>query len=109
MVNLNIVSQLLSILTSLLINSRHLGAKYFDVAGPKKKTLKGARWALFKHSSNRTEIDNSIIKKLSKCNRRIYRAWVLKDEFEQFWNYLNPNSAKAFLEQWMKTAMREAD
>lgn len=71
-----------------------------------KKTLKGLRWILFKHSSNRTEFDNRTIAELSKRNRRIYRAWVLKDEFESFWDYSEPKSSKAFLEQWLKTAMR---
>ena len=77
-----------------------------EVAGKKKKALKGLRWLLFKHSSKRTQRDNKTIKELSKCNRRIYRAWVLKDEFESFWDFSDLKSAKTFLAQWLKTAIR---
>ena len=61
---------------------------------------------MFKHSSKRTQRDNKTIKELSKCNRRIYRAWVLKDEFESFWDFSDLKSAKTFLAQWLKTAIR---
>lgn len=39
-------------------------------------------------------------------NRRIYRAWVLSDEFEQFWDLKDQTSAKEFLGNWCKTANR---
>jgi len=51
------------------------------------ENTKGLRWLLFKHSSNRSKRDTRILNSLSKGNRRIHRAWVLKDEFEQFWDY----------------------
>ena len=43
---------------------------------------------------------------LSNSNRRINRAWVLKDEFDQIWNYINRASAEKFLKCWMTTALR---
>ena len=49
-----------------------------------RRALKGLRWLLFKHSSNRSKKDSRILNALCKGNRRIHRAWVLKDEFEQF-------------------------
>jgi hypothetical protein len=50
-----------------------------------RKALKGRRWLLFKHSSNRSKKDSHTLNALRKGNRRIHRAWVLKDEFEHFW------------------------
>ncbi|EQD32405.1 ISBma1, transposase, partial [mine drainage metagenome] len=44
--------------------------------------------------------------RLARGNRRIYRAWVLKDEFEQFWSYSYLASAEAFLKRWMTAALR---
>lgn len=52
-----------------------------------RKALKGLRWLLFKHSSNRSKKESRILKALRKGNRRIHRAWVLKDDFEQFYDY----------------------
>ena len=47
-----------------------------------KKALKGLRWLLYQHSSRRSKEDTQTLKSLHRGNRRIYRALVLKDEFE---------------------------
>ncbi|MFP3984109.1 MAG: ISL3 family transposase [Desulfurivibrionaceae bacterium] len=69
-----------------------------------RKTLKGLRWLLYKHSSKRTEEDTKTLKSLYMGNRRIHRSYVLKDEFEQFWDFKDQDSAKEFLDGWCKTA-----
>jgi transposase len=71
-----------------------------------RKTLKGLRWLLFRHSSTRTQEATRTLRQLEKLNRRIYRAWRLKDEFEPFWDYKRPSAARAFLKNWTATAMR---
>jgi transposase len=71
-----------------------------------RKALKGLRWLLFKHSSNRSEEDSRTLKALQKGNRRIHRAWVLKDEFEHFWEYVAPWAAERFLKRWTTTALK---
>lgn len=77
------------------------------VAGAdERKALKGLRWLLYRHSSNRSRRDTRTLKALEKANRRIYRAWRLKDEFEQFWNYKAPWAARRFLKSWTTSALR---
>lgn len=49
-----------------------------------RKVLKGLRWLLYRHSSTRTRRDTHSLRALDKHNRRIYRAWQLKEEFERF-------------------------
>lgn len=71
-----------------------------------RKALKGLRWLLYRHSSTRTPEATRTLKDLEKGNRRIYRAWRLKDEFEQFWEYKVPSAARRFLKNWTATAMR---
>ena len=71
-----------------------------------RKAIKGLRWLLFKHSSNRSKKDSRILNALRKGNRRIHRAWVLKDEFEHFWEYNAPWAAKRFLKRWTTTALK---
>jgi transposase len=75
-------------------------------SGDTRKALKGLRWLLFKHSSNRSKMDSRILNALRKGNRRIHRAWVLKDEFEHFWEYNAPRAAERFLKRWMTTALK---
>jgi transposase len=77
-----------------------------NASGDERKTLKGLRWLLFKHSSNRSKKDSRILNALGKGNRRIHRAWVLKDEFEQFWQYKALWAAQRFLKGWMTTALK---
>jgi transposase len=77
-----------------------------DATADQRKALKGLRWLLFKHSSNRSDEDSLVLKGLAKANRRIHRAWILKDEFEQLWNFMKIPEAKEFLKGWMTTALK---
>jgi transposase len=71
-----------------------------------RKALKGLRWLLYRHSSTRSRDDTQTLKALEKANNRIYRAWRLKDEFEQFWEYKAPWAAERFLKNWTTATLR---
>ena len=71
-----------------------------------RKVLKGLRWLLYRHSSSRSRKETRTLKSLEKGNKRIYRAWRLKDEFEQFWNYNALWAAERFLKSWMTSTLR---
>ena len=71
-----------------------------------RKALKGLRWLLFRHSSTRSKQQTRLLNQLRKGNRRIHRAWILKDEFEQFWDYKKTWAAERFLKRWMTTALK---
>ncbi len=58
---------------------------------------------LLHHSAHRSRTDRRTLKALEKANRRIYRAWRLKDEFEHFWRY---KAAERFLKKWTTAALR---
>lgn len=74
--------------------------------GAERKALKGIRWILFKHPSNRTPEDKRILGLLRRSNRRIHRASVLKDEFDLFWGYKAEWAARRFLKSWGTTALK---
>ena len=71
-----------------------------------RKAIKGLRWLLSMHSRNRSKCQSHFLYKLRNSNRRIHRAWVLKDEFEHFWNYRYRGSAEKFLKRWITSALR---
>lgn len=73
---------------------------------PERLALKGLRWILYRHSSNRSREDTRTLRELERANRRIYRAWRLKDEFEHFWTYQAPWAAQRFLKSWTSAALR---
>lgn len=76
------------------------------VSKAKRLALKGIRWILFRHSSTRTKAHTRMIKSLRRGNNRIYRAWLLKDEFEHFWGYSYTGSAENFLKKWSTRALK---
>lgn len=71
-----------------------------------RKAIKGLRWLLGMHSDNRTPEQTRFLRNLRGSNRRIHRAWVLKDEFEHFWNYTYEGAAERFLKRWITAALR---
>ena len=71
-----------------------------------RKAVKGLRWMLYRNSSTRKKSDTRFLNNLKKGNNRIYRAWVLKDELEHFWNYISKGSAEKFLKNWITRALR---
>ena len=71
-----------------------------------RKTLKGLRWLLYRHSSTRSRTDTRTLKNLETGNHRIYKASRLKDEFELFWEHSDPSAAQRFLKNWTTAALR---
>ena len=59
-----------------------------------------------RHSATRSRKDTRTLKALEKANNRIYRAWRLKGEFEQFWVYKAPWAAERFIKSWMTSTLR---
>ena len=74
--------------------------------GAERKAMKGLRWLLYRHSKTRSKRDTRILNDLKLSNNRIYRAWVLKDEFEQLWDYVYTKPARDFLEAWITKVLR---
>ena len=71
-----------------------------------RKVIKGLRWLLYRHSKTRTKSETRTLNELRKGNNRIYRAWVLKDEFEKVWTYSYRKNAENFLQAWITRALR---
>src|SRR3970282_1705254 len=71
-----------------------------------RKAIKGLRWMLGMHARNRTKGHTRFLNTLRNSNRRIHRAWVLKDEFDHFWSFRYPAAAERFLKHWMTTALK---
>lgn len=78
--------------------------RQLDIDG--RKAIKGLRWLLGMNPKNRTKANTRFLNSLAKSNRRIHRAWVLKDEFNHFWDYRYAGSAQEFLKRWMTSALK---
>ena len=76
------------------------------LSGSKKKSVKGLRWLLYRHSRTRKKSQTRRLNELKKGNNIIYRAWVLKDEFEQIWEFKYQKCAEDFLSAWITRTLR---
>ena len=59
--------------------------------------LKHSRWCLLKRSENLTEKQTVKLSELLKYNLRSVRAHLLREDFQQFWEYVGPVWAGKFL------------
>ena len=55
---------------------------------------------------NRLKKPSRLLNALRTSNRRIHRAWILKDEYERVWHLTYSGAAKQFLQRWMTAALR---
>lgn len=70
------------------------------------EVLKGARWTLLKRPENRTPRQELKLAELVRFNLRAVRAHLLREEFQQFWNYVSPAWAGTFLDRWCTKVLR---
>jgi len=68
--------------------------------------LKKSRWCLLKRQENLTDKQRVRLRDLLQYNLRTVRAWLLKEEFQQLWDYISPEWAGKFLDQWCTQVMR---
>jgi transposase len=72
----------------------------------KEVVLKYSRWCFLKNPENLTENQKVKLKDLLKCNLKTIRAYLLKEDFQAFWDYVSPVRAVKFLDQWCAQVMR---
>lgn len=68
--------------------------------------LKGMRFCLLKRPENLTDQQEVKLAQLVKYNLRAVRAYLLKEDFQLFWDYVSPAWAGKFLDRWCTRAMR---
>jgi transposase len=71
-----------------------------------EEVLKHSRWCLLKRPANMTEKQTVKLSELLKYNLRSVRAYLLKEDFQRFWEYVSPGWAAKFLDQWCTRTMR---
>ena len=68
--------------------------------------LKKSRWCLLKRPSNLTANQRLKLRELLAFNLKSVRAYLLKEQFQQLWDYDSPTWAGKFLDQWCSDVMR---
>lgn len=67
--------------------------------------LHHSRWCLLKRKPHLTEKQEGKLESLLPYNLRTVKAYLMKEEFQQFWQYVSPHWAGVFLEAWCRRAL----
>jgi transposase len=86
-----------------------------DIRSAEARRMKGdgyepvltkSRWCLLKRPANLTANQKVKLKDLVRYNLQSVRAYLLKEDFQQLWNYNSTAWAAKFLDQWCRQVMR---
>ena len=72
----------------------------------KEKILTKSKYIFLKNPENLTDKQAVKLDDLMKCNFRVIRAYLMKEDFERFWQYKSWYFVGRFLDQWCIRAMR---
>jgi transposase len=68
--------------------------------------LKKSRWLLLKREENLKAEQRFRLRDLLRYNLKSVRAYLLKEAFQQLWDYSSPSWAGKFLDEWCRQTMR---
>jgi len=68
--------------------------------------LKKSRWFLLKREENLKTEQRFRLRDLLRYNLRTVRAYLLKEAFQQLWDYNSPAWGTKFLDEWCRQTMR---
>ena len=75
-------------------------SEYKRVNEKERRFIKGQRYTLLSHKANLDIEGRRALTMLLKANKRLNKAYVLKESFGQLWDYNNPTWARKFFESW---------
>lgn len=78
-------------------------SEYARLTGPGRRFIKGQKYVLLSRWRNLTSKGKQSLKLLFNANRRLHTAYLLKESFEQLWDYDSPAWAWRFFERWRES------
>lgn len=75
-------------------------SEYKRVNEKERQFIKGQRYTLLSHKANLDIKGRQALQILFKANKRLNKAYLLKESFGQLWDYKNPIWARKFFESW---------
>jgi len=76
-------------------------AEFFRQGPKKRELIKGKKWLLLSRWKNLTGTHRGELNRLFQLNRRVFKAYLLKESLEQLWNYSYVGAMINYLQRWM--------
>jgi transposase len=74
--------------------------EYARLSGKDRRFIKGQRCNLLSREENLTTEGKQALKLLFRANKRLHPAYLLKESFDQLWDYSRPGWARRFFANW---------
>ncbi len=76
-------------------------AEFFRQGSKKRGLIKGKKWLLLSRWKNLTQDHRGELNRLFQINRRVFKAYLLKESLERLWNYTYVGAMINYLQRWM--------
>jgi transposase len=74
--------------------------EYARLSGEDRRFVKGQKYTLLSHGENLSLEGKKALRLLFQANRRLNKAYLLKESFDQLWDYQRPGWARRFFDNW---------
>jgi transposase len=75
-------------------------SEYYRLSGKQRSYIKGQRYTLLSHQENLNLEGRRALRQLLKVNKRLNKAYLLKESFGQLWDYKTEVWARRFFDNW---------
>jgi len=96
---------IIKILNDVIDKTRRQEAQKMEKDGH-EAILKKSRWCLLKNRENQKESELAKLKTLLKYNLKSVKCLLLREAFQQLWEYISIAWARKFFHQWLSRAKR---
>ena len=76
-------------------------AEFFRKGGKLREIVKGKRWLLLTRWVNLDGKKKQLLNELFKLNRRVMKAYLLKEALDHLWDYKHEGAAVRYLQAWV--------
>jgi transposase len=78
-------------------------AEFFRQGGALRALIRGKRWLLLTRWKNLNRTKRGILNEAFARNRRLFKAYYLKEQIERLWSYTYEGAARNFFEEWVRS------
>jgi transposase len=76
-------------------------AEFFRQGKEKREVIKGKKWLLMSRWKNLTSASRGDLNRLFQLNRKVFKAYLLKESLERLWDYRYEGAMLNYLKKWM--------
>ena len=76
-------------------------AEFYRKGGHMRGLVKGKRWLLLTRWRNLEPGKQQLLNRLFALNRRLMKAYLLKESLDRLWTYRSPAAMRRYLDQWI--------